>query len=57
MNLSSDERAATLDQIVETSTELRFAIGNERRGELLATELNRLCLLWIAVERVHRGAH
>lgn len=46
--MTRDERAATLDQIIETSTELRLAAGNERRAHLLSVELNRLCLLWIA---------
>ena len=46
--MKPDERVATLDQIIETSTELRLAVGNERRTRLLSNELKRLCQLWIA---------
>jgi hypothetical protein len=49
MQMTTDERAAALDQIIETSTELKFAVGNDRRMELLSLELTRLCMLWIAV--------
>ena len=47
--MTRDDRAATLDQIIETSTELRLAAGNERRTQTLADELYRLCLVWVAV--------
>ena len=46
--MTRDDRAATLDQIIETSTELRRAAENERRAQTLADELRRLCLVWVA---------
>lgn len=46
--MNPDERVAVLNQIIETSTELSFAVGNERRTEVLRDELDRLCQAWLA---------
>jgi len=44
MKITCNERIQTLDQIVETSTELNYSGGNDYRTETLTTELRRLWL-------------